>query len=148
MRKTRSSFSVTLLIVGFISGSAAAAAGQSHPVDRVSNANALDYADVEVTPKEMSPTFVRQGLVVEPQRLKSIKPGLSQAEVRSLLGDPLSRDRSRGQEWAYDIKLKIPQSQNYLVCQYKVVFDGNQLVRDTVWRRRQCEQIAEGRSGS
>lgn len=145
MRKTRSSFSVALLVVGFVSASYAAAAGQSNPVDRVSNTKALDYADVEVTPKEMSPPFVRQGLVVEPQRLERIRPGLSQAEVRSLLGDPLNNGRARGQAWDYDIRLRMPQSQNYLVCQYKVVFDGRQLVRDTVWRRRQCEQIAEGK---
>ena len=36
----------------------------------------------------------------------------------------------------------MPKSENYLICQYKVVFDTDRLVRETVWRRRQCSQIA------
>lgn len=148
MRKMRSSFIPALLMAGLGLSSAIAAAGQSNPIDTVSNKKALEYPDVEVSPREMSPPFVRHGLVIEPDRIKSIRVGLSQADVRSLLGDPLAGAQSTGRAWDCNVKLKMPQSQNYLVCQYKVVFDERQLVSDTVWRRRQCEQLAAGQAAS
>lgn len=149
MRKITSSFTTLGLMAGFsLSSAGALAAGQSNPVDRVSNKNALEYADVEVRPDEMNPPFVRRGLVVDPQRLTQIRAGLSEAEVRSALGDPLSNGRSRAREWDYDIKLKMPRSQNYLICQYKVVFDAQRAVSATVWRRRQCEQLAQSQPAS
>ncbi|MEN5144554.1 outer membrane protein assembly factor BamE domain-containing protein [Brevundimonas diminuta] len=120
---------------------------QSNPVDRVSNPNALDYTDVEVSPREMNPPFVRHGLVVEPQRLASIKAGLSGSEVTAVLGEPLRKNGVRD-EWDYDVKLKMPQSDNYLICQYKIVFGQQDLVSETVWRRRQCAQIASQQPAS
>lgn len=114
------------------------AAGQSNPVDRVSNPAALDYSDVEIAPRDMDEPFVRDGIVTEPQLFAKVTPGLEQTQVQSLLGTPLQRV---GQEWDYNFQLKMQQSGNYLVCQYKVVFDEQQVVRDTVWRRRQCQQL-------
>lgn len=121
---------------------ASAAWAQSNPVDRVSNPDALDYADVEVSPREMNPPFVRHGLVIEPQRLSSVSAGLSGDEVTAILGGPLRKNGARDGEWDYDVKLKMPQSENYLICQYKIVFDEQDRVSETVWRRRQCAQIA------
>lgn len=115
------------------------AARQSNPVDRVSNPEALDYSDVEIAPRDMDETFVRDGIVTDPRLFTRITPGLEQTQVQNLLGAPLRRN---GQEWDYNFQLKMEQSGNYLVCQYKVVFDEQKLVRDTVWRRRQCQQLA------
>ena len=116
--------------------------GQQNPIDRVSNGGALEYSNVNVTPREMSPSFVRDGVVAEPQRFAAIAPGLEQAQVQALLGAPL---RQQGREWEYSFKLKMEQSENFLVCQYKVVFDDGQRVRETIWRRRQCQQLASMR---
>ena len=70
---------------------------------------------------------------------ESQRPG----QVQALLGAPLTQaSGSRGQEWDYNLKFRLPQSDNYLVCQYKVVFDEQQSVRESVWRRRQCQDLA------
>ncbi len=130
------------LAAGF-SLSSAAVAGQSNPVDRISNPGAVAYPDVEVSPEELNPPFVRHGVLLEPERVRIVKPGVSEAEVRVALGEPLHSDGTPKSEWDYELKFKMPQSQNFLVCQYKVLFNSDRLVRDTVWRRRQCQQHFE-----
>ena len=113
---------------------------QSNPVDPVSNPQLLEYADVAVLPKEMDPPFVRQGQILDPSALHVIDVGTTQDVVRSVLGEP---DRVDALEaWEYNLQFVMPKSENYLICQYKVVFDTDRLVRETVWRRRQCSQIA------
>lgn len=141
MRGTRSLIAVVLLAAGQTLG-AGAAAGQN-PVDPVSNPNALDYENVEARPAEMGPPFLRQGQFVDAQRLAAIRPGVSESNVRAVLGQPLAED-SLGGDWDYDVRFKLPQSQNVLVCQYKVRFDEERRVRETTWRRRQCERLAAG----
>lgn len=135
---------VAALLMGGQTLYAASAASQDNPIDPVSNPNSLEYDNVAAGPSEMGPPFLREGVIIEPQRMAMIRPGASQAAVRSALGEPLSRDDPRRGDWDYDLKLMLPQSQNYLVCQYKVRFDENQRVRETIWRRRQCERLAAG----
>ncbi len=43
---------------------AAPVLAQSNPVDRVSNPNALDFTNVEVSPQEMNPPFILVGRVL------------------------------------------------------------------------------------
>lgn len=141
MGKTSSFIAAASLGIGLFAGIAGNAAGQSNPVDQVSNPTALVYPDVEISPRDMNPPFIRDGVVADPQRFARVAAGMAQSEVRSMLGEPL---RVRGMEWDYNFQLKMPESQNYLVCQYKVVFTEDQRVRSTVWRRRQCQQLAGG----
>lgn len=141
MGKTSSFVTAAVLGAGLFAGATAPVAGQSNPVDRVSNPTARDYTDVEISPQDMSPSFVRDGVVAEPQLFSTIRAGLAQSEVRARLGEPL---QMRGRAWDYNFQLKMPDSENYLVCQYKVMFDRSQFVQNTVWRRRQCQRIASG----
>ncbi len=112
---------------------------QNNPVDRVSNPDAHSYTDVGIAPRDMNPPFVRDGFVIEPQRFVTITQGLEESQVQSLLGTP---QRRNGREWDYNVRIKMAQSDNFLICQYKVVFDEQQQVRETVWRRRQCQDLA------
>ena len=140
----KKTFFVTAAVLAAGIGFSASAAANNNPVDRVSNPEALDYSDVHISPQDMKAPFVRDGVVVEPQRFATIKPGLAQPQVHAMLGEPLRKNGVQGREWDYNFKFKMPQSQNYLVCQYKVVFDAQELVRDGTWRRRQCQQMASG----
>lgn len=89
--------------------------------------------------------FKRDGALSDPSVLKQVAPGLPAADVTRILGRPLAQAAgSRGPEWDYNLTLRMPASENYLVCQYKVVFDEAPRVKDTVWRRRQCQDIVEG----
>lgn len=144
MGKTTSFLAVALLASAFCADmdSVALAAGHSNPVDQLSNPGALDFTDVEVSPGNLNKAFVRDGALIGPGVFATIKPGLAQADIRSTLGEPLRQHNARGLMWSYNFKFKLPQSQNYLVCQYEVMFDEQLLVSDAVWRRRQCQQLA------
>ncbi len=112
---------------------------RNNPVDPVSNPEKLSYHDVEARRPDFKEPFLRDGVVSRPERFHEIKPGVSQAQVLAVLGQALKTQRGAlGTEWDYHFKFQMPQSANYLVCQYKVVFDDSQAVRSAVWRRRQC----------
>lgn len=145
MGKTISLVAAAVLAAGLCSV-AAGTAFAANPVDQVSNPAARDYTDVEISPQEMGVPFVRDGVVTRPQVFATIRAGLTQAQVRSTLGEPLRQQDARRPEWEYNFRFRMPESQNFLVCQYKVVFDDQQLVRDTTWRRRQCQNLAAGRA--
>lgn len=117
---------------------------RDNPVDTVSNPDKLEYRDVEARRPDFKEPFLRDGVVSQPARFQELKPGATAMQVQALVGQPLQQVAgSRGQEWDYNFKFRLPQSQNYLVCQYKVVFEGqSQTVRETVWRRHQCQALA------
>ncbi|WP_225783764.1 outer membrane protein assembly factor BamE [Xenophilus sp. Marseille-Q4582] len=127
---------------------AGCATGHHNPVDATSNPDKLSYQDVEARRPDFKEPFLRDGVVSEPARFAALTAGTPAARVQELLGQPLQKSAGpRGPEWDYHFKFRMPQSQNYLVCQYKVVFDGaGQAVRETVWRRQQClDLVGAGR---
>lgn len=108
------------------------------------NPHDLEYSDVVMDLPDYDEPFQRDGRVVPPARIVQVVPGIEAAQVRNLLGEPLGSDQgSRGPEWDYNLKLDLAD-EDYIVCQYKVVFDGNvQQVRETSWRRYQCKLAFE-----
>lgn len=132
---------VAALLIGF---APPAVASQRNPVDRASNPDSAAFTDVRMTWEDFRNVMIRDGAPVTPDRLRAIVPGLSQAEVLAQLGEPLSREGNAATEWNYNFRFALAPSQAAMVCQYKVVFDEGQTVRRRVWRRRQCEQLAEG----
>lgn len=125
-------------------GAAAPGVTRANPHDPLSNPQNLAFTDVQASRPDFKEPFLRDGVVSNPARLAEVKAGIAPAQVQTVLGQPLQQVvGSRGTEWDYNFKFLLPQSQNYLVCQYKVVFEsGTQAVRETVWRRRQCQQLA------
>ncbi len=120
-------------------GATSHVAARDNPIDPVSNPGKLDYRDVEARRPDFKEPFLRDGIVSQPERFREIKPGINQAQVLAVLGQALLQQRGTlGTEWDYQFKFQMPRSANYLVCQYKVVFDDSQTVRSAVWRRRQC----------
>ena len=114
------------------------------PPDPVSNPHKLEYRDATARRPDFQPPFLRDGVVVQPQRFKDVRSGLAAPQLQALLGQPVQRGSGlRGSEWDYNFKFRLPQSQNYLVCQYKVVMDSQgQTVREAYWRRKQCLDLA------
>jgi len=138
MKMIRSTPVFPLMLAGLLLAGCATA--HHNPVDGTSNPDKLAYRDVEARRPDFKEPFLRDGVVSEPARFSELSAGTPVARVQELLGEPLQKGSgSRGPEWDYNFKFRLPQSQNYLVCQYKVVFDGQgQTVRETVWRRQQC----------
>jgi outer membrane protein assembly factor BamE (lipoprotein component of BamABCDE complex) len=123
------------------SGSAVAQ-GHSNPTDRVSNPSAREFSTVEVGLPDFQPPFVRDGVLAEPSRLALPQRKMTQAQVKSALGDPPRMTGPQDREWNYNFKFKLPESINHIVCEVKVVFDAQGMVDGVVWRRSQCEQLA------
>lgn len=142
MGKTTYWIAAALLAAGL--ESAALAIGGDNPVDKVSNPAAVGFDNVGIASRNMHAPFVRDGIVRDPGVFATVKPGQTQEQIRTLLGEPLRGKRGRATAWDYNFQFRLPQSQNYLVCQYKVLFDKQQRVSGAVWRRRQCEQIVTG----
>ena len=129
-----------LLTAALLAG--CAAGGPRNLIDPISNVDKLDYTNVDALRPDFDDPFLRDGVVRRPEALGRIGPGLTAEQVRRQLGEPLREQQGRrGKEWDYNVKFAMPASTNYLVCQLKVVLDG-ETVRETVWRRRQCLDLA------
>lgn len=117
-------------------------------VDAVSNPNQLDFDDVEMRNPDFAPTYKRDGVFLKPQLLQQVSKGTAASQVQTMLGQPeKTSTSSQGVEWEYNVKLPLPDSNNTLVCQYKVVVDQAQaVVVDAVWRRHQCLDIVNAKN--
>lgn len=135
-----------LLVSGLGAGWASAAAAQDHrnPVDPVSNPDSLQFSNVIIGERDFTERFQRDGMVRETGFFAAIRPGMASAEILSLLGQPLVQSNANDREWNYNFKFQLHDSQNYLVCQYKILFSADNIVKNSVWRRRQCKKTADG----
>lgn len=133
----------SVLLALALAAAAPAALARANPVDTLSNPSKLRYDNVNASRPDLDEPFLRDGVVDQPQRFHAIKPGLTMSQVHKLLDQPLKQQQGeRGLEWDYNFKFRMSASENYVVCQYKVVFDAQQTVVDAVWRRRQCLDLA------
>lgn len=141
MRKTTLIVTAAVLAAGFTSVVHAAALPAQHenPVDEISNPNHADFSDEEIHPENLDHPFVRTGPITDPKQLSAITAGTEQAQVLTLLGEPVNK---KGRAWDYNFTFTLPQSGNFIVCQYKVQFDRDERVSKTVWRRQQCQELA------
>ena len=145
MSMFESTFRLSTLVLAAAACIAMPAVARDNPEDAVSNPDKLQYSDVNMRYADMKKDFVRDGVLAEQlEGVRAIQPGMPQDKVKQTLGVPLTQTTGpRGQEWDYNFKLRQAQSGNLLVCQYKVVFDEAGAVRESVWRRRQCQQLMQ-----
>ena len=83
-------------------------------------------------------TYARVGTVRSTAAIRRVRLGSSQQDVVRAIGRP--RSAYRDGSWNYHISLDYPQ-RNRLICQYRVYFDAEDRVRETVWRRPQCAAV-------
>lgn len=126
-------------------GGCVAGGGHQNPIDPVSNVHELDYTDVQARRPDFDEPFLRDAEITQPGIFRQVGPGLSADAARRTLGEPLRASQGpRGVEWDYAFKFRMPDSSNYLICQYKLVLDDSgQQLRETAWRRRQCLDLVE-----
>lgn len=106
----------------------------------------LPYSSVVTELPKLDAPFLRDGVVVPPSNIRQVQPGLTQDQVRALLGEPVAQERDgQALQWDYNLKLRTgEQRRDYLVCQYKVLFgQSSDVVTGTAWRRPQCKALAE-----
>ena len=107
----------------------------------------LDYGDLEMARPDFDEPFRRDGRVVPVAQIVQVAPGATPDQVRALIGEPMATGQgSRGPEWDYNLKLDLA-GKDFIVCQYKVVFDADgAAVAGTHWRRYQCRDAIATRS--
>lgn len=114
-----------------------------NPADNRSNPDHYSYHDVSKRPTRLDEKFVRQGTHQSLSAVNAIRPEMTRQQVTDLLGEPVYQDNN-GTQWEYDINLQLPDSENRIICQYKVIFDSStQRVKTGVWRRQQCQDLAK-----
>lgn len=81
------------------------------------------------------------GKFVEPDDILRIREGQSKHQVRHLLGDPHFSEGFFGvREWDYVFNLYTDEGEgnDYITCQYKVIYDKDMSLESTRWRDQQC----------
>ncbi len=115
-------------------------AGHSNPVDQRSNPQAEKFTDVHIAPRKLDVPFVRDAGVTDPQIFRGVTAGVAQDQLTQIIGQPVKKN---GRAWDYQFKFAMTNSQNFLVCQYKVKFDREARVETATWRRQQCAALAQ-----
>lgn len=90
----------------------------------------------------MDERFARSGTWHTVAEVQQIQIGQSKADLMRHIGAPKYRAEDNS-SWDYDLHLPLHR-QDRLVCQYRVYFDADGLVRGTLWRRPQCAELATG----
>ena len=108
----------------------------------------LDYDDIHMTLPDFDEPFQRDGRTTPVAQVLQVVPGATPDQVRALIGEPLgSGHGERGPEWDYNLKLRLAD-EDFIVCQYKVVFDARrEAVVETHWRRYQCRDAVAAQPG-
>ena len=119
------------------------ALAQANPIDEISNPLGREFDEISVSSQEMSPLFYRDGVEINKSVFSDIEVGDGPSEVRTLLGEPIKSNSPDNHVWNYSFRMKMASSQNFFICQYKVIFDDRMMVKDVVWRRRQCQDLAK-----
>ena len=82
------------------------------------------------------------GKFVEPNDILRIRENQSKDQVRHLLGDPHFSEGFFGvREWDYVFNLYTGEGNDYITCQYKVIYDDEMALENTYWRDQQCPTI-------
>ncbi len=90
----------------------------------------------------MDERFARNGTWHTVSEVQRVQIGQSRTELKRHIGTPKLRTEDDS-AWDYDLHLPLDRN-NRLVCQYRVYFDADGLVRGTLWRRPQCAELATG----
>jgi len=82
------------------------------------------------------------GKFVEPEAVLRIREGQGKDQVRHLLGDPHYSEGFFGvREWDYVFNLYREDGNDYITCQYKVIYDEDMALDNTYWRDQQCPAL-------
>lgn len=106
----------------------------------VADANAQNFTDVSLEVTDIRPGYIRNGLFLPIPNISQVQSGvgrLSKEQTVRLLGNPNDSTSSvQDDNWFYNINLPL-ETNDYLVCQYRVSF-SNQVLSSLEWRRPQC----------
>lgn len=96
----------------------------------------------EVRFPDLSSTYLKMGDFVDPDNVLRISEGQHKDQVRLLLGHPHFSEGIFGvREWDYAFNFYTGNGNEYITCQYKLLFDREMRVTSTYWRDAQCPEL-------
>lgn len=86
---------------------------------------ASQTASNEVSFPKLSSSYLKTGAFIEPEVFERVQPGLDRDQVRLLLGNPhFNEGLIAKNKWNYAFNFKTGQANEYITCQYQVVFEN------------------------
>lgn len=111
-------------------------------VSGVGLVEAQEFTDVNADFTELGEGFIRDGAFIpvsDIRRFEQEQSSLNKGGVAALLGSPNDAASTyQDNNWLYNINLSL-SDKDYLVCQYRVSFNGDIAV-GSEWRRPLCER--------
>jgi outer membrane protein OmpA-like peptidoglycan-associated protein len=84
----------------------------------------------------------RGGSYPAPAQLRQIQPGMNKRQIIGLIGAPhFNEGLFKVREWDYLFNLRAHHGGATTVCQYKILFDEQQLARSFYWRPESCAAL-------
>lgn len=88
---------------------------------------------------EQGRSYLLEGDFIDPYSVQRVETGLSKDQVRLRLGKPhFSEGIFRVREWNYIFNFYTGEEREYIVCQYKVLFDDDGRVVRYHWNSNEC----------
>ncbi|WP_176472136.1 OmpA family protein [Vreelandella alkaliphila] len=98
--------------------------------------------DSEIRFPDLDSTYLKVGDFIEPDNVLRISEEQHKDQVRRLLGHPHFSEGIFGvREWDYAFNFYTGNGNEYITCQYKLLFDREMRVTSTYWRDVQCPAL-------
>ncbi|WP_176475783.1 OmpA family protein [Halomonas salipaludis] len=93
----------------------------------------------EVSFPDLDSSYLDTGDFIAPEAIHRISEGQSKEQVRRLLGDPhFNEGFFAVREWDYAFNFYTGEGNEYITCQYKLLFDRDMRMSETHWHRPEC----------
>jgi outer membrane protein OmpA-like peptidoglycan-associated protein len=96
-------------------------------------------ADDKVVFPEVGSEWLQGGTFVNVDNLRQVAPGLQKDQLYDLLGRPhFKTGMFAVKEWDYLFNFRTGKGDEFVSCQYKVVFDDNYIAKSFHWKDPAC----------
>lgn len=76
--------------------------------------------------------------------VRHIQPGMNKKQIAALIGPPHYYEGSWDvREWNYVFHMRNPKTGEVRVCQFKVLFDDNEVAGSLYWKPEDCDAVPE-----
>ncbi|MDB5895350.1 MAG: OmpA/MotB domain protein [Rhodoferax sp.] len=98
-----------------------------------------------IFPDIKNDAWLKEGVFVNLDNLRKVAPGVSKDQLYDLLGRPhFSEGFGKVREWDYIFNFRTGKGNEFITCQYKVVYDKDSLAQSFHWAPAACaSQLAE-----
>ncbi|KAF1036132.1 MAG: Outer membrane protein P5 [Burkholderia lata] len=127
-----------LALVVLTTSAVLAACGTSH-LSNIDPNGHLEANSTPVFPKIEDNHWQPEGTFPNLDNLRRVAPGLTKSELYDLLGRPhFAEGEFNVREWDYVLNFRTGKGNEYITCQYKILFDRNKIAQAFYWKPEAC----------